>query len=180
MDYSKTLNLPQTEFPMRGNLPQREPDMLKYWAEIDLYKKVQEKNKGKNKYILHDGPPYANGHIHLGHTLNKVLKDMVVKYRSMSGYDAPYIPGWDTHGLPIEQQAIKAMGINRHQVSPVEFRNKCKDYALEYAKIQSEEFQRLGVRGIGIALTIHCCPNMRPLKFEYLARWLKRAISIKV
>ncbi|MDO7787958.1 isoleucine--tRNA ligase [Desulforamulus aquiferis] len=147
MDYSKTLNLPQTEFPMRGNLPQREPDMLKYWAEIDLYKKVQEKNKGKNKYILHDGPPYANGHIHLGHTLNKVLKDMVVKYRSMSGYDAPYIPGWDTHGLPIEQQAIKAMGINRHQVSPVEFRNKCKDYALEYAKIQSEEFQRLGVRG---------------------------------
>lgn len=147
MDYSKTLNLPQTEFPMRGNLPQREPDMLKYWADIELYKSVQENNKGKNKYILHDGPPYANGHIHLGHTLNKVLKDMVVKYRSMSGYDAPYIPGWDTHGLPIEQQAIKTLGINRHQVSPVEFRNKCKDYALEFAKIQSEEFQRLGVRG---------------------------------
>ncbi|AEG61491.1 isoleucyl-tRNA synthetase [Desulforamulus ruminis DSM 2154] len=147
VDYSKTLNLPQTEFPMRGNLPQREPEILKYWSEIGLYNKVQEKNKGKTKYILHDGPPYANGHIHLGHTLNKVLKDMVVKYRSMRGYDAPYVPGWDTHGLPIEQQAIKALGINRHQVDPVEFRNKCKDYALKFANIQSEEFQRLGVRG---------------------------------
>ncbi|SHG70995.1 isoleucine--tRNA ligase [Desulforamulus hydrothermalis] len=147
MDYSKTLNLPQTDFPMRGNLPQKEPEILKYWQEIDLYNKVQAKNRGKTKYILHDGPPYANGHIHLGHTLNKVLKDMVVKYRSMAGYDAPYVPGWDTHGLPIEQQAIKQLGINRHQVSPVEFRAKCRDYALQWAKIQSEEFQRLGVRG---------------------------------
>ncbi|GAB6158923.1 isoleucine--tRNA ligase [Desulfotomaculum varum] len=147
MDYSKTLNLPQTEFPMRGNLPQKEPEILKYWQEIDLYSKVQAKNQGKTKYILHDGPPYANGHIHLGHTLNKVLKDMVVKYRSMAGYDAPYVPGWDTHGLPIEQQAIKQLGINRHQVSPVEFRAKCRDYALQWAKTQSEEFQRLGVRG---------------------------------
>lgn len=147
MDYSKTLNLPQTEFPMRGNLPQREPETLQYWKEIDLYNKVQARNKGKNKYILHDGPPYANGHIHLGHTLNKVLKDMIVKYRSMSGYDAPYVPGWDTHGLPIEQQAIKQLGLNRHQVSPVEFRTKCKDYALKFVGIQSEEFQRLGVRG---------------------------------
>lgn len=147
MDYSKTLNLPQTEFPMRGNLPQREPEVLQYWAEIDLYKRVQEKNSGRNKYILHDGPPYANGHIHLGHTLNKVLKDMVVKYRSMNGYDAPYVPGWDTHGLPIEQQAIKEMGLNRHQVGTVEFRTKCKEYALKFAKIQSDEFQRLGVRG---------------------------------
>ncbi|ABO49257.1 Isoleucyl-tRNA synthetase [Desulforamulus reducens MI-1] len=147
MDYSKTLNLPQTQFPMRGNLPQREPETQKYWQEIDLYKKVQEKNKGKTKFILHDGPPYANGHIHLGHTLNKVLKDIIVKYRSMSGYDAPYVPGWDTHGLPIEQQAIKQLGINRHQVNPVEFRAKCKDYALKWANTQSEEFQRLGVRG---------------------------------
>ncbi|AQS58345.1 isoleucine--tRNA ligase [Desulforamulus ferrireducens] len=147
MDYSKTLNLPQTDFPMRGNLPQREPEILKRWQEIDLYNKVQEKNQGKPKYILHDGPPYANGHIHLGHTLNKVLKDMIVKYRTMSGYDSPYIPGWDTHGLPIEQQAIKQLGINRHQIDPVEFRKKCKDYALEFVNIQREEFQRLGVRG---------------------------------
>lgn len=132
---------------MRGNLPQREPEILKRWQEIDLYNKVQEKNQGKPKYILHDGPPYANGHIHLGHTLNKVLKDMIVKYRTMSGYDSPYIPGWDTHGLPIEQQAIKQLGINRHQIDPVEFRKKCKDYALEFVNIQREEFQRLGVRG---------------------------------
>lgn len=147
MDYSKTLNLPQTDFPMRGNLPTKEPETLKYWQEIDLYRLVQEKNAGRPKFILHDGPPYANGHIHLGHTLNKVLKDIVVKYHAMTGYDSPYVPGWDTHGLPIEQQAIKQLGLNRHAVSPVEFRKRCKDYALEFAGIQREEFKRLGVRG---------------------------------
>ena len=93
---------------------------------------VQQKNRGRRKFILHDGPPYANGHIHLGHVLNKVLKDIVIKYHSMSGYDAPYVPGWDTHGLPIEQQAIKAFGLNRHQIPPVEFRQKCKEFALKY------------------------------------------------
>ncbi|MCL4439797.1 MAG: class I tRNA ligase family protein, partial [Firmicutes bacterium] len=113
MDYSKTLNLPQTEFPMRAGLPQREPETMKYWEEIDLYHKVQEKNAGRPKFILHDGPPYANGDIHLGHTLNKVLKDIIVKFRAMDGFDAPYVPGWDTHGLPIEQRAIKDLGLNR-------------------------------------------------------------------
>ncbi|MBM7855247.1 isoleucyl-tRNA synthetase [Desulfohalotomaculum tongense] len=147
MDYGKTLNLPKTDFPMRGNLPQREPEMLKWWEEIDIYRRVQQKNKGKEKFILHDGPPYANGHIHLGHTLNKVLKDMVVKYRSMAGYDAPYVPGWDTHGLPIEQQVIKKLKINRHEIDPVEFRKQCKEYALKFVEIQKEEFKRLGVRG---------------------------------
>ena len=147
MDYSKTLNLPKTDFPMRGNLPEREPEFLKFWEEIDVYGKVREKYAGKPKYILHDGPPYANGHIHLGHVLNKVLKDIAVKCHSMLGYDAPYVPGWDTHGLPIEQQAIKAFGINRHNVSPVEFRAKCKEFALQYVDIQREEFKRLGVRG---------------------------------
>ena len=146
MDYGKTLNLPKTDFPMRGNLPEREPEFLTFWDEIDVYGKVQQKNAGRPKFILHDGPPYANGHIHLGHVLNKVLKDMVVKYHSMAGYDAPYVPGWDTHGLPIEQQAIKALGINRHGVSAVEFRNKCKEYALGFVDIQREEFKRLGVR----------------------------------
>jgi isoleucyl-tRNA synthetase len=125
LDYSKTLNLPKTDFPMRGNLPQREPEILKFWEEINIYEMVQQKNRGRRKFILHDGPPYANGHIHLGHVLNKVLKDIVIKYHSMSGYDAPYVPGWDTHGLPIEQQAIKAFGLNRHQIPPVEFRQKC-------------------------------------------------------
>jgi isoleucyl-tRNA synthetase len=148
MDYSKTLNLPKTDFPMRANLPEREPEFLKFWDEIDIYQKVQEKNSGRPKFILHDGPPYANGHIHLGHVLNKVLKDIVVKFHSMSGYDAPYVPGWDTHGLPIEQQAIKAFGLNRHEIDPVEFRNKCKDFALKFVEIQRAEFQRLGVRGL--------------------------------
>ncbi len=147
MDYGKTLNLPKTDFPMRGNLPQREPETLKWWEEIDIYHQVQNKNSGRPKFILHDGPPYANGHIHMGHVLNKVLKDIIVKYRSMAGYDAPYVPGWDTHGLPIEQQAIKNLKINRHEVDPLEFRKQCKEYALKFVDIQKDEFKRLGVRG---------------------------------
>jgi len=147
MDWSKTLNLPQTDFPMRANLPRKEPEILKFWDEIGLYRLVQQKTAGRPKFILHDGPPYANGHIHLGHALNKILKDIIIKYYSMSGYDAPYVPGWDTHGLPIEQQAIKALGINRHAVGPVAFRRHCKEYALKFVDIQREEFKRLGVRG---------------------------------
>ncbi|MEG1500699.1 MAG: class I tRNA ligase family protein, partial [Clostridiales bacterium] len=146
MEYGQTLNLPQTDFPMRGNLPKREPEFLAKWQEMDIYKKVEEKNAGREHFILHDGPPYANGDIHLGHVLNKVLKDMVIKYKSMNGFDAPYIPGWDTHGLPIEQKTIKDLGINRHQVSKVEFRDRCRDYALKYVNLQREEFKRLGVR----------------------------------
>ena len=147
MDYSKTLNLPKTDFPMRANLPDQEPKILKFWEEIDIYRLVQEKNKGRPKFILHDGPPYANGHIHLGTAMNKILKDIVVKFHSMSGFDAPFVPGWDTHGLPIEQQAIIALGINRHAVHPLEFRQKCKEFALKFVDIQREEFKRLGVRG---------------------------------
>ncbi|MDN5346834.1 MAG: isoleucyl-tRNA synthetase [Clostridia bacterium] len=147
MDYSKTLNLPKTDFPMRANLPQREPEILKFWEENNLYARVQEATKGRPKFILHDGPPYANGDIHLGHTLNKILKDIIVKYHSMKGYDAPYVPGWDTHGLPIEQQAIKNLGLDRRSINVVEFRNKCRDYALKYVDIQREQFKRLGVRG---------------------------------
>ncbi len=147
MDYSKTLNLPQTDFPMRGNLPKKDPEIMRYWEEMNIYKKVQEHTKGRTKFILHDGPPYANGDIHLGHTLNKVLKDMIVKFRSMDGFDAPYIPGWDTHGLPIEQRAIKDLSLNRHKVNIVEFRQKCADYAMKYVNVQREQFKRLGVRG---------------------------------
>lgn len=147
MEYDKTINLPKTDFPMRGNLPKREPEVLKFWEEIDIYKQVAEHNKGKPKFVLHDGPPYANGDIHLGTTLNKILKDFIVKYRSMSGYDAPYVPGWDTHGLPIENQAIKNLKLDRHQIDPVEFRKICADYAMKYVDIQRESFKRLGVRG---------------------------------
>lgn len=145
--YDATLNLPETTFPMRANLPVREPETLQFWNDIDIYHKVQEKNAGKPTFILHDGPPYANGNIHMGHCLNKVLKDIIVKYHSMNGYDAPYVPGWDTHGLPIEQQAIKALGIDRHKTDVVRFRDCCKDFALKYVAQQKEQFRRLGVRG---------------------------------
>ncbi|WP_054695784.1 isoleucine--tRNA ligase [Syntrophomonas palmitatica] len=145
--YDASINLPQTEFPMRANLPTREPEILKFWDEINIYQQIQNKNKGREKFILHDGPPYANGDIHLGHTLNKVLKDIIVKQRSMAGYDSPYVPGWDTHGLPIEQQAIKSLGIDRHRTDVLEFRKHCKEYALKYVNTQREQFRRLGVRG---------------------------------
>lgn len=149
VNYSETLNLPKTDFPMRGNLPQREPEIQAFWAEKQVYQKVQERAKSENRptWVLHDGPPYANGHIHLGTALNKVLKDMTVRYRSLRGYYAPYVPGWDTHGLPIETRAIKDLGLNRHSVSPLEFRARCKNYALEFVEVQKEEFQRLGVWG---------------------------------
>lgn len=147
MDYRNTLNLPETEFPMRGNLPQREPEILQKWEKNDIYETVQKAREGRPKFVLHDGPPYANGDIHLGHALNKVIKDIIVKYKTMTGFDSPYVPGWDTHGLPIEQQVIKKLGVNRHAVSVVEFRKMCKEYAKKYIGIQREQFKRLGVRG---------------------------------
>ena len=147
MDYGKTLNLPETDFPMRGNLPQKEPGILEQWKKDDIYTKSLTARTGCPSFILHDGPPYANGDIHLGHALNKVLKDMIIKYHTMAGYQCPYIPGWDTHGLPIEQRAIKALGLNRKQADVLEFRNKCKEFALQFVDIQREEFKRLGVRG---------------------------------
>ena len=146
MDYSRTLNLPETDFPMRGNLPKKEPGILEFWNEIDVYQKALECREGRPQFILHDGPPYANGDIHLGHALNKILKDMILKYRTMAGYQTPYTPGWDTHGLPIEQRAIKALGLNRKETSVTEFREKCKEFALGFVETQKGEFQRLGVR----------------------------------
>jgi len=179
MDYSKTLNLPKTGFPMRANLPEREPEFLKFWDEIDIYRKVQEKNKGCPKFILHDGPPYANGHIHLGHVLNKVLKDIVVKFRSMSGYDAPFVPGWDTHGLPIEQEAIKAFGLNRHNIDPVEFRKKCKEFALKFVDIQREEFKRLGVRGDWDKSYLTLMPNFEARQIGVFGEMAKKGYIYK-
>ena len=147
VDYGKTLNLPQTDFPMRANLPQREPKMLEFWDGKEIYQLAREKKAGQPKYILHDGPPYANGDIHLGTALNKILKDIVTKSRSMMGYDTPYIPGWDTHGLPIELQAIKTAKLNRHTMTALDLRKNCKEYALKYVDIQREQFKRLGVWG---------------------------------
>ncbi|MGO0062045.1 isoleucine--tRNA ligase [Brevibacillus fluminis] len=147
MDYSKTLNLPKTDFPMRGNLPAREPQMQAVWNEQDIYAKVQERTKGRPTFILHDGPPYANGDIHIGHALNKILKDIIVRYKSMAGFDAPYVPGWDTHGLPIEQAIINAQKLDRRNIEVNDFRARCEAYAWSYIEKQREQFKRLGVRG---------------------------------
>ncbi|TLS35261.1 isoleucine--tRNA ligase [Pseudalkalibacillus caeni] len=146
MSYKDTLLMPRTEFPMRGNLPNKEPDMQKQWEDEKMYEKVQERTKGRPLYVLHDGPPYANGDIHIGHAENKVLKDMIVRYKSMNGFHAPYVPGWDTHGLPIET-ALTKKGVNRKELSVAEFRKLCAEYALEQVDRQREQFKRLGVRG---------------------------------
>lgn len=145
-DYNKTLNLPQTDFAMRASLPKREPDMLAEWNEENLYQKMVDRNEGKPTYVLHDGPPYANGDIHLGTALNKVLKDMIVRSKNMTGYQSPYIPGWDTHGLPIELKALKKVGVTA-DISPLELRQHCKDFALYYMDNQRSQFKRLGVLG---------------------------------
>lgn len=147
MDYKDTLLMPKTDFPMRGNLPNREPDMQKDWEEQDIYRLVQERTKDRPKFVLHDGPPYANGDIHMGHALNKILKDFIVRYKSMSGYNAPYVPGWDTHGLPIETALTKNKKVNRKEMSVAEFRKLCEDYAWQQIERQREQFKRLGVRG---------------------------------
>ena len=147
MDYKSTLNLPKTDFPMKGNLPQREPEFLARWAGHRLYQKIQESRADRPLYILHDGPPYANGHIHIGHALNKILKDIIVKSRTMEGYRVPYIPGWDCHGLPIEHQVTKQLGAKKKNMSAMQLRQLCRDYAEKFYTIQRDEFQRLGVLG---------------------------------
>jgi len=146
-DYKNTLNLPQTDFPMKANLAAREPEILRHWQEIDLYKKLRERGRGRPKYVLHDGPPYANGDIHIGHAVNKILKDIIVKSRTLGGFDAPYVPGWDCHGLPIELAVEKKIGKAGTQVDPAKFRQACREYARAQVERQREDFVRLGVTG---------------------------------
>ncbi len=146
-DYKSTLNLPQTDFPMKANLTAREPEVLKHWQEIDLYGKLREQGRGRPKYVLHDGPPYANGDIHIGHAVNKILKDIIVKARTLSGFDAPYVPGWDCHGLPIEHAVEKKIGKAGEKVEPTRFRQACREYARAQVDRQREDFIRLGVVG---------------------------------
>ncbi|HNV85361.1 MAG TPA: isoleucine--tRNA ligase [Candidatus Omnitrophota bacterium] len=146
--YKHTVNLPQTPFPMKGNLPQREPEILARWAEGKLYESIRAKSGSRDKkFVLHDGPPYANGHIHIGHALNKILKDVIVKYQTMKGMNTCYVPGWDCHGLPIELQALKEMGKRKDEVSQLEFRKKARAYAEKFVGIQRAEFERLGILG---------------------------------
>ena len=147
MDYKKTLNLPRTDFPMKASLPQREPEILRRWNNMDLYGRLRQQSRGRPRFVLHDGPPYANGHIHLGHALNKILKDIIVKSRQMMGFDSPYIPGWDCHGLPIEHQVDKQLKAEGLHLSQVQVRTLCREYAEKFIDIQREEFQRLGVLG---------------------------------
>lgn len=147
MDYKKTLNLPSTAFPMKANLAQREPEQLKKWETDQLYRNIRERSKSKERFILHDGPPYANGHIHIGTALNKILKDFIVRSRQMAGADAPYVPGWDCHGLPIEHNVEKELGGKKKKMSQAQIRRKCRAYADKFIKIQRDEFKRLGVMG---------------------------------
>ena len=147
MELKETLLMPKTDFPMRGNLPNREPQIEQSWYDEKLYEKVLEKNQDKTPFVLHDGPPYANGNIHMGHALNKILKDFVVRFKNMDGYYAPYIPGWDTHGLPIEQALTNNKKVNRKEKTVAEFRELCKEYALEQVEGQKTQFKRLGVLG---------------------------------
>src|SRR5690606_6508263 len=153
-DWSQTLNLPQTDFPMRAGLPQKEPEILKRWQARDLYRELRQASKGRPKFVLHDGPPYANGNIHIGHALNKILKDLVVKSQQMLGFDSNYVPGWDCHGLPIEwkiEEQYRAKGREKPDFSDPEainaFRDECRRFAEKWVDVQREEFKRLGVVG---------------------------------
>ncbi|PTJ87596.1 isoleucine--tRNA ligase, partial [Staphylococcus hyicus] len=146
MDYKETLLMPKTKFPMRGGLPNKEPQIQAEWEEKQLYEKMLKKNEGNTPFILHDGPPYANGNLHMGHALNKILKDFIVRYKTMQGFYTPFVPGWDTHGLPIEQ-ALTKKGVKRKEMSTADFRKKCEAFALEQIELQKKDFKRLGVNG---------------------------------
>ena len=146
IDYKETLFLPKTDFPMRAGLPTREPQWLERWEKLDIYSKLRLKAGKREKFILHDGPPYANGHLHIGHALNKILKDIVTRSQQMLGKDASYVPGWDCHGLPIEwkiEEKYRASGKNKDEVSITELRTECRKFAEEWIKVQREEFKRL-------------------------------------
>ena len=146
-NYKDTINLPRTEFPMRANLAKREPDMLKFWNDINLYQQMRDVGQGRAKYVLHDGPPYANGALHIGHAVNKILKDVIVKSKSLAGYDSPYVPGWDCHGLPIEHEVEKTLGRSAYRDNPKAFRKACREFATEQIDVQRTGFIRMGVVG---------------------------------
>src|SRR5688572_1076978 len=147
-EWKNTVNLPRTGFPMKANLQTAEPEWLARWKDMDLYGQIRQKRAGRPKFVLHDGPPYANGHIHIGHALNKILKDFIVRSRTMAGFDAPYVPGWDCHGLPIELKVDRELGPKKRAMSVADFRRACRKYAARYVDIQREEFERLGVIGL--------------------------------
>jgi isoleucyl-tRNA synthetase len=179
MDYRKTLNLPKTSFPMKANLPQREPEIQQFWREFGVYRKILEKNAGKPKFILHDGPPYANGDLHLGTALNKILKDIIIKYKSMSGHYCPYVPGWDCHGQPIEYNVEKLLGDDKKNLEILDIRRRCQDYALYYVERQSAQFQRLGVIGDFDNPYLTLKPSYEAVNIRVLAELLEKGLIFR-
>ncbi|MBI4561059.1 MAG: class I tRNA ligase family protein, partial [Candidatus Rokubacteria bacterium] len=185
MDYKATLNLPKTAFPMRANLPQLESELLRRWEGMDIYLRLQQARAGRPLWILHDGPPYANGHIHMGTALNKILKDIVVKSRSMLGANAVFVPGWDCHGLPIEHQVDKELGFDqadldvRRAMNPVEKLRRCREYAQGFIQIQREEFKRLGVFGDWKNPYITMTPAYQAVIAREFGRFVGRGIVYK-
>ena len=179
MDYKETLNLPATDFPMRGNLPKREPEMLENWQRMELYQKMEQADSDQPRFILHDGPPYANGHTHIGHALNKILKDIIIKSKRMEGYYSPYVPGWDCHGLPIELMVDKKLGSKKKDYGRSDIRRECRTYAEEWLKIQSDEFQRLGVFGEWERPYLTMNPHYEATIARELARFAERGALYK-
>lgn len=174
-DYNKTLNLPRTDFPMRAGLTQKEPEFLEMWEKSEIYKKIMKKNEGKPVYVLHDGPPYANGDIHLGHSLNKILKDIIIRYKNMSGFKAPFIPGWDTHGLPTELKARAKVGMEKAKtLTNAELRKICKEFAMGYVENQREQFKRLGVLGDWENSYITLLPKFEKKQIEIFAKMVEK------
>ncbi|MCX8164410.1 MAG: isoleucine--tRNA ligase [Aquificaceae bacterium] len=179
-NYAETLNLPKTDFPMKANLPEREPQILKRWQ--GLYQKLRKINRGKPVFVLHDGPPYANGHIHIGHALNKVLKDIIVKYRLLAGYDVDFVPGWDCHGLPIEQQVekeLKEKKLSKEALGKVQFRKLCREYAQKFVEVQKEEFVRLGVLADWENPYVTMDPSYQAQEIRELGRVFERGLIVR-
>ena len=179
MDYNQTVHLPQTDFPMRAGLPKREPDMLQEMYDHDLYHKMVKRNEGKPTFVLHDGPPYANGNIHIGTALNKILKDMIVKHRNMTGWCAPYVPGWDTHGLPIESAVLKDKKVKRDEMTTAQFRTKCREYAESYIEKMTGQFQRLGVLGEWENPYITLLPEFEAKQIEVFGKMAEKGLIYK-
>ena len=179
MDYNQTVHLPQTDFPMRAGLPKREPDMLREMYDHDLYHKLMKKNEGKPAFVLHDGPPYANGNIHIGTALNKILKDIIVKHRNMTGWCAPYVPGWDTHGLPIESAVLKDKKVKREEMTTAQFRTKCREYAESYIEKMTGQFQRLGVLGEWENPYITLLPEFEAKQIEVFGKMAEKGLIYK-
>jgi isoleucyl-tRNA synthetase len=178
-DLKPTLNLPRTDFPMKANLPQTEPRRIEAWRAADLYGRLRRARKGSPRFVLHDGPPYANGHIHIGTALNKILKDLVMRSRSMSGHDTPYLPGWDCHGLPIELKVDKDLGTRKKELSPVDFRRECRRYAEGFVKVQRAEFERLAILGEWDAPYLTMSPQYQATIVRELATFVEKGLVYK-